>query len=104
MTTTFRLAVLLPALLTAAVTCAHADVQARHRRGFDTEKAQGQRSGSFTRKSDGTASAQRSATATNKETGVTYSGSTTWEKGSGVTREASCKDASGNTVACGEAR
>ena len=31
-------------------------------------------------------------------------GSTTYEKGSGVTREVSCKDASGQTVTCGSSR
>ncbi len=59
------------------------------------------RSASLTRNADGTASAERSTTATNSNTGVTFDASASYSKGSGVTRTASCKDAAGNTVACG---
>jgi hypothetical protein len=59
------------------------------------------RSGSFTRNADGSASGERSTTLTNANTGVTLDGSTTYTKGSGVSRTASCKDAAGNTVSCG---
>jgi hypothetical protein len=64
-----------------------------------------ERSASFTRSADGSsASAERSTTATNANTGVIYDGSTTWTKGSGLSRSGSCKDAAGNTVTCGSAR
>jgi hypothetical protein len=59
------------------------------------------RSGSFNRNADGTASGDRSTTVTDANTGVTFDASTSYEKGSGVSRSASCKDAAGNTVTCG---
>lgn len=61
-----------------------------------------QRSGSYTRNADGTASAERSTTATNSNTGVTFDASTSYTQGSGFSRSASCKDAAGNTVSCGQ--
>lgn len=64
----------------------------------------GSRTARFTRNADGTASGERSSTATNANTGVTWNGSTTYTKGSGVSRSGSCTDASGNTVTCGSAR
>lgn len=62
------------------------------------------RSASYTRNADGSASGERSTTATNANTGVTLDASTTYTKGSGFSRSASCKDAAGNTVTCGSAR
>jgi hypothetical protein len=59
------------------------------------------RSGSFTKSADGAASGERSTTLTNANTGVTFAGSTTYTKGAGFSRSASCKDAAGNTVSCG---
>jgi hypothetical protein len=58
----------------------------------------------FTRNADGSASGERSSTATNANTGVTWNGSTTYTKGEGVSRSGGCTDAAGNTVACGAAR
>jgi hypothetical protein len=58
------------------------------------------RSRSFTRSADGSAFGERSTTITNANTGVTFDGATTYSKGSGVSRSASCMDAAGNTVAC----
>jgi len=63
-----------------------------------------ERSGSFTRSADGSASGERSTTLTNTNTGTTFDGSASYTKGSGITRSASCKDAAGNTVACGSSR
>ena len=60
-----------------------------------------QRSGSFTRNADGTASGDRGTTITNANTGNTFEGSTTYNKDTGLSRTATCKDASGNTVSCG---
>jgi hypothetical protein len=60
-----------------------------------------ERNGSFSRSTDGTASGWRDTTVTNASTGVTFNGSTSYTQGSGVSRSASCKDASGNTVSCG---
>jgi hypothetical protein len=58
------------------------------------------RSGSYTRNADGTASGERGTTVTNANTGVTFDAATTYNKGSGVSRSASCKDAAGNSVTC----
>ena len=63
-----------------------------------------QRTSRVTRSADGTASAERNTSATNANTGVTFDGSTTYTKGSGVSRSASCRDANGNTVTCGSGR
>jgi hypothetical protein len=60
-----------------------------------------ERNGYFTRSADGTATGSRGTTVTNANTGVTFDGSTSYTQGSGVSRSASCKDASGNTVSCG---
>jgi len=68
------------------------------------DKASVQRDATYNRDAEGSASAQRTTPATNKESGVTYTGSSTWEKGSGASRQGSCTDASGNTVACGGSR
>lgn len=59
-----------------------------------------ERSGSFTRDADGTASGEHRTTATNANTGVTFDANTTYSKGSGVSRSASCADAAGNAVDC----
>ena len=64
----------------------------------------GQRTARMSRSADGTASAERNTSATNANTGVTFDGSTTYTKGSGVSRSASCRDANGNTVTCGSGR
>jgi hypothetical protein len=61
-----------------------------------------ERSGSYTRNADGTASGQRSTSVTNANTGVTVDGSTTYTKGSGFSRSATCTDAAGNAVSCGK--
>ena len=65
---------------------------------------QAERSGSFTRSADGSASGERSTRITNSNTGVTLDGATTYTQGSGVSRSASCRDASGQSVACGAQR
>jgi hypothetical protein len=69
-----------------------------------TNGSSGSRSTRVTRSADGSASGERSTTATNAETGVTFNGSTSYTKGSGASRSASCTDASGKTVTCGSAR
>lgn len=58
---------------------------------------------SLTRYADGSASGERGTTLTNADTGVTFDGSTSYTKGSGFSRSASCKDAAGS-VSCGSAR
>jgi hypothetical protein len=57
-------------------------------------------SGSATRNADGSYSGNRSTTATNKATGNTYNGSTTYDSTNGVSRSATCTDAMGNSIAC----
>lgn len=70
--------------------------------GFATSSGvMGRRGGSFARNADGSVSAERNTTATNANTGVGFDGSTTYTKGSGVSRSASCTDAAGNSVTCG---
>jgi hypothetical protein len=60
---------------------------------------------SFTRSADGSsASGERSTSVSNTRTGVTFDGSTSYAKGSGFSRSASCTDAAGNTVSCGNRR
>lgn len=58
-------------------------------------------SGSFTRSADGSGSGERTTSATNANSGVTYEGSTSYAKGSGLSHSGSCRDAYGNTVDCG---
>lgn len=88
------------------VTDGQGNVSASGSGAFETASGlQGTRSARFTRSADGSgASGQRSTSVTNTNTGVTFDGSTTATQGSGVSRSASCKDAAGNTVACGSAR
>jgi len=84
------------------VTDGQGNVNAAGGGGFVTATgSQGQRSARFTRSADGSASGEGQTTVTNARTGVTYDGTTSYSKGSGVTRTASCQDAAGNTVACG---
>jgi hypothetical protein len=81
------------------------NVSASGNSGFTTASGStGQRSTRFTRSADGTAAGERHTTATNANTGVTFDASTAYTQGSGISRSATCKDAAGNTVACGSAR
>jgi hypothetical protein len=81
------------------------NVSASGNSGFTTASGStGNRSTRFTRNADGTATGERNTTATNANTGVTLDASTTYTQGSGISRSATCKDAAGNTVACGSAR
>lgn len=80
-------------------------VRATSRAGVSGDNASAASSKTYARSADGsTASAERNTTATNHHTGVTYDGTTTWTKGSGVSRSGSCKDSAGNTVTCGAQR
>lgn len=68
--------------------------------GFNTAAGgQGLRTRSFQRDADGNASA-RSQTSVTGANGKSFDGSTTYTKGSGFSRSASCKDAAGNSVSC----
>lgn len=68
--------------------------------GFSTDAGgQGLRTRSFNRSSDGSVSAQSQGHATTAN-GTTFDGSTTYTKGSGFSRSASCRDAAGNAVSC----
>lgn len=79
---------------------ADGSVQADSHGAVSGDKGSAQRDASFTRTADGSASGERTTTATNNKTGVTYDASTSYSKGSGISRSASCTDASGNSVAC----
>lgn len=85
---------------------ADGSVDARNQASMSTANGgSAERSGSFTRSADGSsASGARSTTVNNAPTGVTFDGQTTYTKGSGFSRSASCTDAAGNTVACGANR
>jgi hypothetical protein len=76
-------------------------VSANARSGASGVNGSYERSGSFNKSADGNASGTRNTTVNNANTGVTMNGSTTYTKGEGVSRTASCKDASGNSVTCG---
>jgi hypothetical protein len=62
--------------------------------------ASAQRSGSYTRSADGSSASGERNTPVTGANGGTVDGSTTYTKGSGFSRSASCKDSSGNTVSC----
>jgi hypothetical protein len=87
------------------VTDGQGNVNANANSAFSTANGStGSTSKRFTRNADGSASGERSTTATNANTGVTYNGSTTYTKGEGVSRSGGCTDAAGNNVTCGAAR
>lgn len=58
---------------------------------------------SFDHNADGTNSASRSSTATGSK-GNTYTGSTSYSTGSGISHTAICTDSAGNTITCPGAR
>jgi hypothetical protein len=80
---------------------ADGSVDASGKGSVSTAKGDAERSGSFTRDASGNGNGERSTSVTNASTGVTLDASSTYSKGSGVSRSASCKDAAGNTVTCG---
>jgi hypothetical protein len=81
------------------------NLQAQGSAAFSTANgSSGARSARFTRNADGSASGERSSTATNAATGVTFNGTSTYIQGAGVSRSAGCIDASGQAVSCGSAR
>jgi hypothetical protein len=86
----------------ASTATVNPDGSASRSGGFAANGARGSvdSSGSATRNADGTYSGSRSTTATNKATGNTYNGSTTYDSTNGVNRTATCTDAMGNTIAC----
>jgi hypothetical protein len=87
------------------VTDGQGNVNANANSAFSTANgSSGSTSKRFTRSADGGASGERSTTATNANTGVSYNGSTTYTQGSGFSRSGSCTDAAGNTVTCRAAR
>ena len=76
-------------------------VSANARSGASGVNGSYERSGSFNKSADGSASGTRNTSINNANTGVTLKGSTTYTKGEGMSRTASCNDASGNSVTCG---
>lgn len=78
------------------------DGSATRRGGFSVSGARGSASsqGSATRNADGSYAGSRSTTATNRATGNTYNGNTTYDSTNGVNRTATCTDAAGNSIAC----
>lgn len=85
----------------AGTTTLNRDGSSTHRSGFAASGSNGsiESTGSSQRAADGSASGQRQTDITGKN-GNTYQGQTTWTKGQGVQHTGTCKDASGNTIAC----
>jgi hypothetical protein len=79
-------------------------VDARRDTSLSGDNGSYDRSSSFTRDEDGNAQGQRSTSITNDNTGVSYDAQTSYQKGEGFSRSASCTDASGDTVTCGSGR
>lgn len=80
----------------------NADGNASHQSGLSASGERGsvETSGSASRSADGTVQQSRNTTLTNASTGNTMNVSESYSKGSGVTRSASCSDASGNAIPC----
>lgn len=85
----------------SSTTTVNPDGSAARQGGFAASGARGSASstGSATRNADGTYNGARSSTATSAATGNTYNGTTTYDS-NGVSRTATCTDASGAVIAC----
>lgn len=79
-----------------------ADGSASHSGTVSAQNAQGhlQSSGSATRNADGTVTQARSTTATSAATGNSVQAQSSYSKDSGLSRSATCYDASGTAMAC----
>ncbi len=80
----------------------NANGSASHQGSFSGSNARGSisSSGTATRDAAGNASQSRSTTATNAATGNSIQTSTSYNSGSGMTRTATCYDASGAVISC----
>lgn len=78
------------------------DGSVEHEGGFATSGARGNvnSQGGFTRNADGTSSGSRTTNATNAQNGNSYTSTTTYDSTNGVSHQSSCKDATGNAIAC----
>lgn len=85
-----------------STTTYNADGSVNHEGGASTSGARGDvnSQGSFTRNADGTSSGSRTTNATNAQNGNSYSGTTSYDSTNGVSHQGTCKDASGNVIAC----
>jgi len=85
----------------AGETTLNPDGSATHQSGFRASGANGsiQSTGSSQRGANGSASGERTTTATGKN-GNTYNGATEWEKGQGAQHAGTCTDPSGNVIPC----
>jgi hypothetical protein len=75
-------------------------IEASREGSFEGDSRSGEHSRSYSRDADGNASAERSTTLANEETGNSFEGSTTYTQGEGFSRSASCTDSSGDSVSC----
>jgi hypothetical protein len=80
----------------------NADGSASRQSGYAASGAKGSASaqGSATKNVDGTVSANRSGTATSAATGNSVNTNASYQTGQGVTKSATCFDASGATIPC----
>lgn len=83
-------------------TTRNADGSASHAGTVSAQNAQGslQSSGGATRNADGTVSQARSTTATSAATGNSVQTQSSYSQGSGISRSATCYDASGAAMTC----
>ncbi len=83
-------------------TARHADGSASHSGTVSAQNAQGSlySSGGATRNADGTVAQARSTTATSAATGNSVQAQSSYSKDNGLSRSATCYDASGAAMAC----
>ena len=86
----------------AGKTTLAADGSAQHQSGLSAQSAKGsvESSGTASRDAAGNVTQARSSTLTSATTGDTMKTSSSYSKDSGVTRSASCYNASGASIAC----
>ena len=83
-------------------TTRNADGSASHSGAVSAQNAQGslQSSGGVTRNADGTVTQARTSTATSAATGNSVQAQSSYSKDTGLSRSATCYDASGAAMAC----
>jgi len=86
----------------AGTTTVNADGSASHRSGLQASGSRGsiQSSGSATRDASGNVTQSRSTSATNAVTGNSVQSSSSYNSATGLTRSATCYNASGAVIAC----
>lgn len=85
-----------------STTTINTDGSATHQGGMSTQGAKGSvdSQGSVTYNADGTATGSRTTNATNAANGNSYTGTTSYDSATGVSRQATCYDAAGAVMTC----